>query len=136
MCAAGTHAAIVMANALRLLRGQEFSLMANRPRSMNPPTPQSRVSIPLLILAAFGLGAGGMWLVMHESPVVSEKMATIGLAASLAAGRGTAGCFTARSSGRRADMANWNYDRQNWPHAIEHYRKRSRAAPTRSRCAN
>jgi hypothetical protein len=72
---------------------------------MNPPTPQSRVSIPLLILAAFGLGADGMWLVMRGSPAASEKMATIGLAASPASPAAEASDVSQpRPSRRRADV--------------------------------
>jgi tetratricopeptide (TPR) repeat protein len=91
---------------------------------MNPPTPQSRVSIPLLIVAAFCLGAGGMWLVMRESPVASEKMATIGLAASPAPSAAEPPDVSQLVPADAArTLANWNYDRQNWPHAIEHYQE-------------
>lgn len=80
----------------------------------------SELSIPLLILAAFGLGAGGMWLIMRtSSPDAPQKAAINGFAPSPAAGPPDVSQVAPADAART--LANWNYDRQNWPHAIDHY---------------
>ena len=91
-------------------------------------------SIPLLILAAFGLGASTVWLAMRGSTNAPPKAeienftgAPVGqspnvfqpLPAGVAAGPPDVSQL-APADGART-LANWNYDRQNWTHAIEHY---------------
>ena len=91
---------------------------------MNLPAPESRVSIPLLMLAAFALGAGATWLAMRGSSAAPEKMANMGLAASPAPPVAEPPDVSQLAPADAArTLANWNYDRQNWPHAIEHYQE-------------
>ncbi len=43
---------------------------------------------------------------------------------SSVAGNGAARCLTARApADAERILGNWNYDRHNWPHAIEHYQE-------------
>jgi tetratricopeptide (TPR) repeat protein len=76
----------------------------------------------VLGLAAFALGAGAMWLVLRESHPSS------------ALSSGTGGASEPRTedppdvshvapADAATTLANWNYDRQNWSHAIEHYQQ-------------
>jgi len=91
-------------------------------------------SIPLLILAAFGLGAGTVWLAMRGSTNAPPKPeienftgAPVGQSpnvfqpapAGVDAGPPDVSQLAPAEAART--LANWNYDRQNWTHAIEHY---------------
>jgi tetratricopeptide (TPR) repeat protein len=91
-------------------------------------------SIPLLILAAFGLGAGTVWLAMRGStnappkpeienftggPVGQSPNVFQPAPAAAVAGPPDVSQLTPAEAERT--LANWNYDRQNWTHAIEHY---------------
>ncbi len=109
--------------------------MAHRSRKASAPAPQSQLSIPLIVLAAFLLGAGTTWLVMRGTTAAPEKPAIQDF---------TGGAPSAQESGAVSPLApaaaaappdvsqlapaeaartlgNWNYDRQNWTHAVEHY---------------
>jgi Tetratricopeptide repeat len=108
-------------------------VMAKRPRKA-PQTPHSPISIPLIVLAAFALGAGTTWFVMRGVTAGPEKVAIQDFtgAARVAQSPGVTPVVPAAAAeppdvsqlapaeaARR--LANWNYDRQNWTHAIEHY---------------
>jgi len=82
----------------------------------------SEFHIPLLMLASFALGAGGMWLIMRTSSSGGAQKPATALFASPA---NTAPPNVANMSPAEAarTLADWNYDRQNWPHAIEHYQE-------------
>ena len=79
--------------------------------------------IPLLILGAFLLGAGGMWLIMRTSApsnpprITTERVAPSQGSSSPPDVSNMSPVDAARS------LADWNYDRQNWSHAIEHYQE-------------
>jgi len=104
--------------------------MANRTR--NPKTLRQRLqwSIPLLLLAAFGLGVGTTWIVLRglsSAPAKPEienfvppagEGATSQLASPAAAPPDVSQLAPAEAA---RTLANWNYDQQNWRHAIEHY---------------
>jgi len=104
--------------------------MANRTR--NPKTLRQRLqwSIPLLLLAAFGLGVGTTWIVLRGSSSAPAKpeienfvppaggAATSQLASPAAAPPDVSQLAPAEAA---RTLANWNYDQQNWRHAIEHY---------------
>ena len=105
--------------------------MASRDRKKTSPAQSTKPSsVPLLLLAAFALGAGTTWLVMRSSNPAPEqpRIETFGpltgggtiapLAPTAAAPPDTAGLPPAEAA---RTLANWNYDRQNWSHAIEHY---------------
>ena len=71
----------------------------------------------LVGLATFGLGAGAMWLVLREShPSLAQSSAT----RSAAEPPDVSQLAPADAA---TTLANWNYDRQNWSHAIEHYQQ-------------
>ena len=89
---------------------------------MKRSTLLAELHIPLLILGAFCLGAGGMWLIMRSSapdkPVTVERFAPLPAPAS-----GPPDVSTLSPADAAKTLADWNYDRQNWPHAIEHYQE-------------
>ncbi len=88
----------------------------------------SELHIPLLILAAFLLGAGGMWAIMRtSSPDAQGKPAIAPFSPAPASQMGStaeppdvSGLTPAEAA---RTLGNWNYDRHNWPHAIEHYQE-------------
>src|SRR5437764_12689440 len=94
--------------------------MTQQSKMTKPSSSLSELHVPLLILAAFVLGAGGMSLIMRSSspdrpanpPVqrLPQPLATKPPDVSQLA--------PADAAKTRAD---WNYDRQDWLHAIEHY---------------
>ncbi len=93
---------------------------------------RSGLPVPLLILVAFGLGAGTTWLVMRSSSSAPPKPA---IESFLPSPGGQPGMTQLPSTARAEPpnvsqlppaeaartLGNWNYDRQNWAHAIEHY---------------
>lgn len=107
--------------------------MASRGRKSRPPTKRLQASIPLLILAAFGLGAGATWLAMRGSSETPPKPAIESFVAAPVGQSPNVSQLTPVEAAGPPDvsqlppaeaartLANWNYDRQNWAHAIEHY---------------
>ena len=107
--------------------------MANRPRKTTAPVPQSRLSIPLIVLAAFALGAGTTWLAMRGTTATPPGPAIENFIPPPVAQVPGFSQFTPPPTAEPPDvsqlapadaartLANWNYDRQNWSHAIEHY---------------
>ncbi|MEO6871507.1 MAG: tetratricopeptide repeat protein [Chthoniobacterales bacterium] len=107
--------------------------MANRNKDTKRVVRQPGFPIPLLLLVAFALGAGMVWLVMRESAPEAPKVAiqnfvppTSGqapaapqVAQAAIAGPPDVSQLTPAEAARA--LANWNYDRQDWSHAIEHY---------------
>jgi tetratricopeptide (TPR) repeat protein len=96
--------------------------MTQRSKTTKPSSLLSELHVPLLILAAFLLGAGGMWLIMRSSsPGRPGKPPAERLPPSPATEP------TNVSQRAPADAArilgDWNYDRHNWTHAIEHYQE-------------
>jgi tetratricopeptide (TPR) repeat protein len=80
----------------------------------------SELHVPLLILAAFLLGAGGMWLIMRSSsPGRPENPPVERLSASPATEPPDVSQLAPAEAAKV--LGNWNYDRHNWTHAIEHY---------------
>ena len=109
--------------------------MANRNRKSKSPTVRFELSVPLLILIAFGLGAGTTWVVMRGSssapskpeiesflPPSSGQPPPISSLAPGPAGQAPDVSQLPPADGERT-LGNWNYDQRNWPHAIEHYEK-------------
>jgi tetratricopeptide (TPR) repeat protein len=96
--------------------------MAKRVKLEKRSTLLSEFHIQLLVLASFALGAGGMWVIMRTSssngsgkPPIERFAPTPNTAPPNVSNMPPADA--ART------LADWNYDRQNWPHAIEHYQE-------------
>ena len=108
--------------------------MANQHRKVPQQRRQSQLSIPLIVLGAFALGAGTTWLAMRGTTAGPEQPAIQDFtnAAPLGQPPGVSP-FALAAAAEPPDVAqlapaeaartlgNWNYDRQNWTHAIEHY---------------
>ena len=108
--------------------------MGNRGKKTRTQARGRQPLVPLLILAAFGLGAGATWLAMRGSTDTPPKPkiedftgAPVGQSpnvfqptpAAEAAGPPDVSQLAPAEAART--LANWNYDRQDWTHAIEHY---------------
>lgn len=107
--------------------------MAKRNQETKAVRKQSALPVPLLILIAFALGAGAVWLVMRDSSPEPPKTAiqnflpsagghppaTSQVAPAAVAGPPDVSQLPAADAART--LANWNYDRQDWSHAIQHY---------------
>ena len=96
--------------------------MAKRVKLEKRSTLLSEFHIQLLVLASFALGAGGMWVIMRTSssngsgkPPIERFAPTPNTAPPNVSNMPPADA--ART------LADWNYDRQNWPHAIDHYQE-------------
>ena len=96
--------------------------MANRGKLAKRSTLLSEFHVPLLMLASFALGAGGMWLIMRTSSSNESAKRPVERFASTP---NTAPPNVSNMSPADAarTLADWNYDRQNWPHAIDHYQE-------------
>jgi tetratricopeptide (TPR) repeat protein len=97
--------------------------MANRGKPAKRSTLLAELHIPLLILGAFVLGAGGMWVIMRvSSPGAPPKQRIERFTPSSPAAEPPDVSQLAPADAART-LGDWNYDRQNWPHAIEHYQE-------------
>jgi tetratricopeptide repeat protein len=110
-------------------------LMANESGKAKMTSRQSRMPLPVIILVSFGLGVGMTWLVLRNSqprppkpavesflPSTGGQAATTAQAAPVAAASPPDVSQLPPADAERT-LANWNYDRQDWSHAIEHYQK-------------
>ena len=102
--------------------------MPNQPKKEKQPALWSEFSTPLLMLAAFVLGAGGTWAIMYssapEKQVVQRFVPAPPRASPSAPERPEAPDVSQLPPAEAAHvLADWNYDRQNWAHAIEHYQE-------------
>jgi tetratricopeptide (TPR) repeat protein len=107
--------------------------MAKQPRKTPSQNAQRQVSIPLIVLAAFALGAGTTWLVMRATPAAPGKPAILDFTGAASGAQSPGASPFASAAAEPPDvsqlapaeaartLADWNYDRQNWAHAIEHY---------------
>ena len=102
--------------------------MANRTKK--PKSPQQRLqwSVPLLLLAAFGLGVGTTWIILRGPSSAPAKPEIENFLAPTARQPTTSQLTPPDVSqlppaDAARTLANWNYDQQNWTHAIEHYEK-------------
>ena len=82
----------------------------------------SELHVPLLILGAFVLGAGGMWLMMRSSAPSGPRKLPAERLSPLPATEPPDVSQLAPADAART-LGNWNYDRRNWAHAIEHYQE-------------
>ncbi len=79
--------------------------------------------MPLLILAAFALGAGGMWVIMRTSASGPPQRPVMKNSGSSPAAAEPPDVSHLSAADAARTLADWNYDRRNWPHAIEHYQE-------------
>jgi tetratricopeptide (TPR) repeat protein len=82
----------------------------------------SELHVPLLILAAFLLGAGGMWLIMRSSSNGRPENPPVKRLSPSPATEPPDVSQLAPAEAQKT-LGNWNYDRHNWAHAIEHYQE-------------
>jgi tetratricopeptide (TPR) repeat protein len=90
-----------------------------------PAKPSSLLSefqVPLLIVGAFLVGAGGMWLIMRTSSPTAPPTRKAEVAAQ-ATDLAPPNVSNLSPADAERTLADWNYDRQNWPHAIQHYQQ-------------
>ena len=96
--------------------------MTQRSKTAKPSSLLSELHVPLLILAAFLLGAGGMWLIMRSSsPGRPGKPPAERLNPSPATAPPDVSQLAPADAARM--LGDWNYDRHNWAHAIQHYQE-------------
>ena len=82
----------------------------------------SELHVPLLILAAFLLGAGGMWLIMRSSAPGRPGAPPVERFSTSPATEPPDVSQLSPADAARI-LGNWNYDRHNWAHAIDHYQE-------------
>ena len=96
--------------------------MTRRSKTTKPSSLLSELHVPLLILAAFLLGAGGMWLIMRSSPPGRPGRPPVERLAPSPAMEPPDVSQLAPADAAKT-LGDWNYDRHNWAHAIEHYQE-------------
>ena len=97
--------------------------MANRPKTNEQPNLLAEFHVPLLIVGAFFLGAGGMWVIMRTSSSGAPPKPRVESSVSAAPATQPPDVSNLAPPDAERALADWNYDRQNWPHAIEHYQQ-------------
>jgi hypothetical protein len=96
--------------------------MTRLSKTTKPSSLLSELHVPLLILAAFFLGAGGMWLIMRSSaPGGPGKPPMEGLPPSPSLEPPDVSQLAPADAAKT--LGDWNYDRHNWAHAIDHYQE-------------
>lgn len=80
------------------------------------------------MLAAFVLGAGGMWAIMYSSAPGKQGVQRFvpeppRASPSAPETLGAPDVSQLQPAEAARVLGNWNYDRQNWAHAIEHYQE-------------
>jgi hypothetical protein len=96
--------------------------MTQRSKMTKPSSVLSELHVPLLILAAFLVGAGGMWLIMRSSSNGRPGNSPVKRLSPSPATEPPDVSQLAPAEAQRI-LGNWNYDRHNWTHAIEHYQE-------------
>jgi len=96
--------------------------MTRRSKTTKPSSLLSELHVPLLILAAFLLGAGGTWLIMRSSSPGRPGKPPVERLHPSSATEPPDVSQLAPADGART-LGDWNYDRHNWAHAIEHYQE-------------
>ncbi|MGE5208078.1 MAG: tetratricopeptide repeat protein [Alphaproteobacteria bacterium] len=99
--------------------------MTQRPKTTKPSSLLSELHVPLLILGAFVLGAGGMWVIMRSSapsPGRPEKPPPVARFSPSPAMEPPDVSQLPPADAAKT-LGDWNYDRHNWSHAIDHYQE-------------
>ena len=96
--------------------------MTRRSKTTKLSSLLSQLHVQLLIVTAFLLGAGGMWQIMRSSsPGRPGKPPVERLPRSSATEPPDVSQLAPADAARI--LGDWNYDRHNWAHAIEHYQE-------------
>ena len=74
------------------------------------------------MLASFALGAGDTWLIMRTSSSNESVKQPVERFASTP-NAAPPNVLNMSPADAARTLADWNYDRQNWPHAIDHYQE-------------
>lgn len=102
--------------------GPRLGLNMSRPQEIpEPKAPPSRLPSLLTVIIAFALGAGAMWLLGESHPWSAQTSATKGAAEPRPEEPPDVSQLAPADAA--TTLANWNYDRQNWSHAIDHYQE-------------
>ena len=96
--------------------------MTQRSKTTKQASLLSELHVPLLILAAFLLGAGGMWLIMRSSSPGRPGKPTVERFSPPPATEPPDVSQFAPADAAKI-LGDWNYDRHNWAHAIDHYQE-------------
>jgi tetratricopeptide (TPR) repeat protein len=96
--------------------------MTQRSKTTKPSSLLSELHIPLLILGAFFLGAGGVWVIMRSSAPGGPGRPPVERFSPSPAAEPPDVSQLAPADAARI-LGNWNYDRHNWAHAIDHYQE-------------
>jgi hypothetical protein len=96
--------------------------MTQRSKTTKLSSLLSELHVPLLILGAFLLGAGGMWLIMRSSSPGSPGTPPLERFSPSPATKPPDVSQLAPADAAKT-LGDWNYDRHNWTHAIEHYQE-------------
>jgi len=91
----------------------------NRPASKRPTEP-SPVPLYVVGIVCFTLGAAIMYFIMRDSGA-ARPAATTATGASSPSAAAVPDVSTLPPAEAATTLGNWNYDQQNWAHAIEHY---------------
>ena len=98
--------------------------MTRRSDKTKPSSLLSGPHVPLLLLAAFLLGAGGMWLIMRSPSSDSGSQVKSPVKNFLPPAATEPPDVSQRTPAEAAKiLGDWNYDQHNWAHAIEHYQQ-------------
>jgi hypothetical protein len=98
--------------------------MTRRSKKTEPSPLLSGTHVPLLLLGAFFLGAGGMWLIMRSPSPDSGSQVKSPVKNFLPSTATEPPDVSQRTPADAAKtLGDWNYDQHNWTHAIEHYQQ-------------
>jgi hypothetical protein len=96
--------------------------MTRRSKTTKLSSLLSELHVPLLILGAFLLGAGGTWVIMRSSaPGRPGKPPVERFSPTPATEPPDVSQFPPADAAKI--LGDWNYDRHNWAHAIDHYQE-------------
>ena len=94
----------------------------SRPQEIPEPKAEpSRLPTLLTVIVAFALGAGAMWLLGESHPWPKQSSVTKGAAEPRPEEPPDVSQLAPADAA--TTLANWNYDRRDWSHAIDHYQQ-------------
>jgi tetratricopeptide (TPR) repeat protein len=96
--------------------------MSRRQRAPKQSSNSSRTPFVLVAVISFAMGAFATWLILGGSPG-TPRSSPSPAAPSAAAAEAPPDVSQLAPVAAATALANWNYDRQNWPHAMEHYQQ-------------